>query len=402
MRVTKIELKNFRNYSHLEQEFYPGAQILYGKNAQGKTNILESIYLCTCARSHRTGKDMELVQQGKDDYDVKIIFITDKGIEEEIRIHYLAAISGDPLRVKPIRHIYHNGVRLERVGDMMGLFNAVIFAPEDLQLIKDGPSARRRFLDLLISQLYPPYFKDLLQYQHLLTQRNNLLKQLRDDYAAENNLTEYNLNLAVWDEQIANCSARIISLRQEIVNEIDILANDAISQITGLKEELRLRYKTVASISENITLDEVQEIMKNRLREQAVDDISKGYTGIGPHRDDLMFNLNGREVRPFASQGQQRSIVLSLKLAELLLLRRRTGESPVLLLDDVMSELDSGRRYRLLQSIDKHQSFITCTDLSQVLRGYVTETYSPADIVDDYSIFEVDRATVTKVPPQTQ
>ena len=153
MRVTNVKLKNFRNYSHLEQEFYPGAQIIYGKNAQGKTNILESIFLCTCARSHRTGKDIELVRQGSDDYDVEIKFITDRGIEEEIRIHYLAEIENDPLRSRPIRHIYYNGVPLERLSDMMGLFNAVIFAPEDLQIIKDGPSARRRFLDLLITQL---------------------------------------------------------------------------------------------------------------------------------------------------------------------------------------------------------------------------------------------------------
>ncbi|HHU07462.1 MAG TPA: DNA replication/repair protein RecF [Clostridiaceae bacterium] len=402
MRVTKIELKNFRNYSYLVQEFYPGAQILYGNNAQGKTNILESIYLCTCARSHRTGKDIELVQQGKDDYDVKISFVTDKSIEEEIRIHYLATVSGDPLRTKPIRHIYHNGVRLERVGDMMGLFNAVIFAPEDLQLIKDGPSARRRFVDLLISQLYPPYFRDLLQYQHLLTQRNNLLKKLRDDFSTGNNTSDYDLNLAVWDEQIADCSSRIISLRYETVSEIDILANEAISQITGLKEELRIRYKTVGSITRNSTVGEVQQIMKMRLWEQAADDILRGYTCIGPHRDDLVFSLNGNEVRPFASQGQQRSVVLSLKLAELLLLRRRTGESPVLLLDDVMSELDGSRRYRLLQTIDKHQSFITSTELSQVLHGQDTKTSSLADIVDDYSIFEVDNATVTKILSHSQ
>lgn len=400
MRVTKIELKNFRNYSHLEQEFNPGAQIMYGKNAQGKTNILEAIYLCTCARSHRTGKDIELVQQGKDDYDVLVKFITDKEIEEEIRIHYLAAISGDPLRLKPIRHIYHNGVRLERVGDMMGLFNAVIFAPEDLQIIKDGPSARRRFLDLLISQLYPPYFQDLLQYQHLLTQRNNLLKKLREDYTTRNDATEYNLNLAVWDEQIANCSACIINRRQDTLNEINILANEAISQITGLKEELCLRYKTVGSVSRTSSLDEIRELMQTRLQDQSADDISKGFTGIGPHRDDLLFTLNGNEVRPYASQGQQRSVVLALKLAELLLLRHRTGESPVLLLDDVMSELDSSRRFRLLQTIDKHQSFITCTDLSQVLHECGSDASSLADIVDDYSIFEVDNATVTEIPLQ--
>jgi DNA replication and repair protein RecF len=395
MRITAIELKNFRNYEHLEQDFFPGAQILYGNNAQGKTNILEAIFLCTCARSHRTGRDNELVRQGCDDYDVRLEFLTDKGRAEEIRIHYLAPVSNDPLRLKPIRHIYYNGVRLERISDMMGIFNAVIFAPEDLQIIKDGPSARRRFLDLLLSQIYPSYFRDLVQYQHLLTQRNNLLKKLRDHSNIEDFGGDYNLHLEIWDEQLADCSARIITRRQEIISEIALLANDSIAQITGLKEELIMRYRSSVPSVKNQGTKDMREILLGRLREQAAEDILRGSTGLGPHRDDLILSLNGIEVRPYASQGQQRSVVLALKLAELLLLRQKTDESPVLLLDDVMSELDGDRRYRLLQTIEDYQSFLTCTDLSQVLIG--CDNRGLADFIEEYTLFNVQQAKLTQV-----
>lgn len=393
MRVTSIKLNNFRNYTQLEQEFYPGAQIIYGKNAQGKTNILEAIFLCTCARSHRTGKDLELVRQGSDDYDVEVKFTTDKGREEEIRIHYLAAIDGDPLRAKPLRHIYHNGVRLERLSDMMGLFNAVIFAPEDLQIIKDGPSARRRFLDLLLTQLYPAYFRDLMQYQHLLGQRNNLLKKIRDK---NKEFYEYDLSLEVWDEQISSCASRIINRRQKTVDQIDSLAKDAIAQITDLKEKLDIRYRSVTSAAKLTDTGEIEKFLKRRLREQVLEDIRRGNTSIGPHRDDLILSLNETEVRPYASQGQQRSVVLALKLAELLLMRKKTGESPVLLLDDVMSELDSSRRHSLLKTIEGQQSFITCTDLAQVLNICGPDSEDLTAAFGEYAIFEVEQATVSK------
>ncbi|HHV42861.1 MAG TPA: DNA replication/repair protein RecF [Clostridiaceae bacterium] len=395
MRITSVELKNFRNYSQLYQDFYPGAQILYGNNAQGKTNILEAIYLCTCARSHRTGRDAELVQQGKSDYDVRVKFVTDKNLEEEIRIHYLMPVSNDPLRTRPIRHIYYNGVRLERVSDMMGIFNAVIFAPEDLQIIKDGPSARRRFLDLLISQIYPSYFRDISQYQHLLIQRNNLLKKLRQKNANTEVNNSYNLHLQVWDEQIARCATRIIMRRQKVTDEICRLANDSILQIAGAKEKLSIRYRSSVSIANTMDAEEFNHIFLNRLQEQTNDDIIRGNTSVGPHRDDLILSLNEIEVRPYASQGQQRSVALALKLAELLLLRQKTGENPVLLLDDVMSELDSDRRYRLLQTIEGHQSFLTCTDLSQVLIDSDKESLS--GFVGEYNLFEVNQAHITRV-----
>ena len=260
MRITAIELKNFRNYEHLEQDFFPGAQILYGNNAQGKTNILEAIFLCTCARSHRTGRDSELVRQSCDDYDVRLEFLTDKDRSEEIRIHYLAPVSNDPLRLKPIRHIYYNGVRLERISDMMGIFNAVIFAPEDLQIIKDGPAARRRFLDLLLSQIYPAYFRDLIQYQHLLTQRNNLLKKL-GTFPILQILTV--ITIYIWKFGTSSCPIvpRIISRRQEVINEIALLANESISQITGLKEELSMRYRSSVPSAKDLSREEMQEIL---------------------------------------------------------------------------------------------------------------------------------------------
>ncbi len=390
MRLSSLELDKFRNYSHLDQEFFPGAQVLYGKNAQGKTNILEAIYLCTCARSHRTGKDIDLVKNGESEYRVKINFVTEDDNEEEIIVHYLAPINNTPLRSKSYRHIYHNGIKLEKLSEMMGLFHAVIFAPEDLQIVKEGPSARRRFLDLLISQLNSVYFRELQKYQHILSQRNKLLKKLRENKNIRENPELNKLHLEIWNEQLSKTAANIIWERRRIVEKISTLAQAAQLEISENKENLEIRYKTVSSLDEKLNINEIKETLYKKYGMTSEDDIFRGSTGLGPHRDDLIIYLNGEEVKPYASQGQQRSVVLSLKIAELLLIKEMTGEPPILLLDDVMSELDSNRRESLIKVIKGHQVFITCTDISQVMPPDGSEE----DNLENIAIYSVNNAEV--------
>ncbi len=331
-------------------------------NAQGKTNILEAVYLCACARSHRTSRDSDLIHQGQDIYRVKLSYALQSGQEEEIEIDYLDVVTQDPQRTKAIRQIYQNGVRLEKVGDLMGLFHAVIFAPEDLMLIKEGPATRRRFLDLLISQVRPTYFQDLQRYSRLLQQRNKMLKDLRDlkvESAQE--------QLEVWDLSLAQCAARIIAQRISYTQRITKLAENSHSTISSGKEKLNVRYKTISGISNKDGVPEIAEKIYRKYKTNVYEDIQKGLTSVGPHRDDLELVLNEEPMKPFASQGQQRSAVLSLKLAELEIITEDIGERPVLLLDDVMSELDADRRRCLLESIDQAQVFVTCTDANHVV-----------------------------------
>lgn len=372
--INKIKLSQFRNYESQEIKAGPGINVIFGDNAQGKTNILEAIYLCACARSHRTAKDSDLILKAKDQYSVKLDFECQNGSNESIEIRYLEALNGDPQRTRSIRQIYHNDLKLERIGDLMGLFHAVIFAPEDLMLIKEGPSTRRRYLDLIISQINPGYFIHLQQYARILTQRNKLLKELREKgYGRNKKLTEaLILQLSVWDDALEKEAAAVIQKRQQYVQRINQIANDAQKNISSGKEKLNVKYKTVSGINANDSRDQITSRFRKKLKLMIYEDIEKGLTQIGPHRDDLELTLNGSSLKTYASQGQQRSVALSLKLAELNLISEETGEMPVLLLDDVMSELDESRRTSLLNYICKAQVFVTCTDANQVVKS-ITE-----------------------------
>ena len=256
----------------------------------------------------------------------------------------------------------HNGMRLTRVADMMGLFHAVIFAPEDLGLVKEGPSARRRFLDLLLSQVRPAYFNDLQTYSRLLGQRNALLKRIRDTRADAREDAE----LSVWDDAMALSGARLIHARMEVATRVAAIATREHARISSDAESLLVRYRTVSGIREGDGLRDIAVRFRDRLQQTAADDAEKGMTVAGPHRDDLELGLDGEGLRPFASQGQQRSAVLALKLAELQVLEEETGEAPVLLLDDVMSELDARRRNALVEGMGAAQVFVTCTDAAHV------------------------------------
>lgn len=401
MRLLSLTLEQFRNYEQLDLSFPTGTQVFYGANAQGKTNILEAIYLCTCARSHRTGRDDELVRHGQSSYQVGIRFLTDQNLEESLSITYQMAMSSKP----SYRTIKYNGFDMTRIADLMGIFHAIIFAPEDLQIVKGGPAERRRFLDILISRTDRAYFRDLQEYWTILGQRNRLLKHIRDtnfsfsrsnrskcsqdpkstdqanqideDVQQDNKASDEQekrasfqfkmddfLHLDVWDQKMAEVSSSILRKRLDYTKYLLEYGSLSLMHLTSLKEELSVSYRSISGLDPSMTKKEIETYFLNKLKTARDDDIARGSTAQGPHRDDLSFSLNGQDARLYASQGQQRSIVLALKMAELVILSRRTGEKPILLLDDVLSELDASRRHQLLDVISGHQVFITSTDVS--------------------------------------
>ena len=368
LTAKRLELTNYRSYETLGLDFGPGVNVISGDNAQGKTNILEAIYLCSCARSHRTSKDTELINDDRDHYQVTLTYDDANLKDEEIRLAYWLAEPGTPGRGQNQRLFWHNGVQEERIADLYGLFNAVIFAPEDLMLIKDGPQARRRFLDLLLSQIHPVYFSNLQTFNHLLKQRNKLLKQLRDKewHIRPNAADHLALTLNIWDEQYAEAASDLIKARFLIAREIHRHAETYHLAISSEQEHLTIRYKTMSGLDVGMETGEIAYKIKVKLAQQRVDDVFRGSTNLGPHRDDLIFSLNDEPLSIYGSQGQQRTAVLSLKLAELEIVKHETKRAPVLLLDDVMSELDRQRRTSLVSAIGTGQVFITCTDTEQI------------------------------------
>jgi DNA replication and repair protein RecF len=361
MQVERIELIGFRNYENLDIRVYPGVNVLFGDNAQGKTNILESIYMCACARSHRTSRDTDIIRHEDDFYSIKLSY-ANKVQQEEIVVSFQNADPKTLERARATRTVLHNGMRLPRVADMMGLFHAVIFAPEDLMLVKEGPASRRRYLDLLISQIRPTYFSDLQAFTRALSQRNALLKRIRETRSGSVEDPE----LEVWEDAMSESGSRLIHARQQVSARIMEIAAREHARISSDTESLVVRYRTVSTVREGDSQREIAEKFRARLRLAAREDAEKGMTSQGPHRDDLELGLDGEGLRPFASQGQQRYAVLALKLAELQVLEEETGEPPVLLLDDVMSELDSRRRNALIEGMGSAQVFVTCTDAAHV------------------------------------
>ena len=405
MIVKKIQLSQFRNYEVQEILTGPGINVIYGDNAQGKTNILEAIYLCACARSHRTARDADLIYNQSGQYAVKVDYDCLNGSSESIEIRYFDAIIGDPQRIRPVRQIYHNGIRLDRISDMMGLFHAVIFAPEDLMLVKEGPSTRRRYLDLLISQVRPSYFVHLQQYARILTQRNKLLKEMRDQGFGRKKKPDdmCALQIDVWDDALAQEGAALVRQRQLFGERIAKIAQAAQKNISSGKEELYVKYRTVSGIDPNKDEKEICHSYLEKLKTMVCDDIEKGLTVAGPHRDDLELSLDGSGLKPFASQGQQRSAVLALKLAELAILREDTGEPPVFLLDDVMSELDENRRTSLLENIQKSQVFVTCTDAGQIAKELLKNSEEDAEKINSaITFFRVEDGQVSNRTGQIQ
>lgn len=348
MKIEKIRLKNFRNYEELELHPHGEVNLLFGQNGSGKTNLLEAIHYCALGKSHRVNHDKNTVMVGEE-YGACGIELYRKNVKCDIAVKL---IPGENIR----KAIFIDQKKIIRLSDLMGRLQCVIFSPEDLELIREGPSVRRRYIDMLLSQINIGYFVALQQYRKALDQRNSLLKDIRVSGKSQEEWLQ--------DFEASMCpSARIIiEERKKILSTLNEYTREVYSSISGRKNEiLTLEYQSSLKDVEDIEGAFAELLVKSRR-----EDIQYGMTGQGPHRDDIGIRLNGKNMKLFASQGQIRTAALSLKLAQLRLYRDMTGDTPVLLLDDVMSELDMNRRTRLLKEIEGVQTFVTCTDRSDL------------------------------------
>ena len=342
MIIKSIELKNFRNYDTLHMELDPKTNILYGNNAQGKTNILEALYLSGTTKSHKGSKDKELIKFQQEEGHIRCN-VEKSGMNYRIDMH---------LRKNKSKGIAINGIPIRRASELFGILNIIFFSPEDLDIIKRGPSERRRFTDLELCQLDKVYLHNLGNYNKTLNQRNKLLKNL---YAG----SDLSDTLPVWDMQLVNYAKEIIRLREAFIQELSGIAAGVHEKLSGGLEQLEVKYEP------NVTAQE----MEQKLSENLERDIRQKLTSVGPHRDDICFLVNGVDIRKYGSQGQQRTSALSLKLAEIQLVRKRIQDMPVLLLDDVLSELDSNRQNYLLNTIGDLQTVITCIGLDEFINN---------------------------------
>lgn len=346
MKINSIKLSRYRNYTDEKVYFSPGLNVLLGKNAQGKTNLLEAIYYCAVAKSPRTTKESELVKWQCENANILLDYETKAGSK---KIEIL-------LKRRGKKNVKINGVNILKIADLVGAVKCVYFSPDELKLVKDAPQDRRKFLDTDISQLSKNYFYLLLKYNKILENRNKLLKE------AENKNT-LDQTLPIWTMQLANIGAKIIAWRIKFLEKLKIYAKRSHSFLTNMQENLELEYQGIVADSE-------QEIEKRLLKEYEASkekDIKLGYTTIGPHRDDIVMIVDGVDIRAFGSQGQHRTVALSLKLAELEIFKDECGEYPILLLDDVLSELDKDRQSRLLEKTREIQTILTTTNVNEYL-----------------------------------
>ena len=340
MYIESVQLKNFRNYESLELDLSPGTNIFYGNNAQGKTNILEAIYLCGTTKSHKGSKDKDMIRFGEDEAHIRMMVNRDE-LSYKIDMH---------LRKNKAKGVAINGLPIKKASELFGVVNLVFFSPEDLNIIKNGPGERRRFLDLELCQLDKIYLTDLASYNHIVNQRNKLLKDIYVQPSLKS-------TLEIWDMQMAEYGRRIIEKRREFIRELNETVRKIHYNLTGGLEELEVIYEP-SSEAEGLE----SAISSNRER-----DMRMKLTSVGPHRDDLCVMANGIDIRRYGSQGQQRTAALSLKLSEIYIVKSKIKDTPILLLDDVLSELDKNRQNYLLDSISDIQTLITCTGLDDFI-----------------------------------
>ena len=338
MYIKKIELNHFRNYNKQEIELSEGINVFYGDNGEGKTNIIESIFLCALGKSFRTSKEKELIQFGEEEASVLIDY-QKKDRDGKIKVE-----------LKDKKYVYVNQIRIRKLSELLGNMHVVIFTPEDIHILRDGPQKRRRFLDIMIGQLRPNYVSNLNLYMKVLEQRNNYLKQIK----FENKQEEL---LDIWDEKLIEYGEKIYLYRQEFIEKMKRKINSIHDNITGQKENLKMQYLSDCENKENY---------RKMLKQHRKIDIIKGFTTKGVHRDDFMVYINDELVNIYGSQGQNRTVILSLKIAELEVILDEIGEYPILLLDDFMSELDEKRRTNFLNYIRNTQVIITCTDKLEI------------------------------------
>lgn len=344
MYIKEIELKNFRNYEDICLKFNEKINFIIGNNAQGKTNLIEGIFMSSIGKSFRTSKDSDMIGFDKDFFKIKTVAHKEfSDVEVEI---ILKKDSGKFIKV--------DGLNISKTSELLENIYIVIFSPEDLRIVKDEPEKRRKFIDRELSILKPSYYDALTNYKKILLQRNTYLKQ--------NNIESSILD--IWNMQLSEYGAKIINLRENFIKKIDKISGEIHSNITNGKEKLHIEYDP------NIkNTGSLEEYIYSELKDSEQNDLRLRTTTKGPHRDDIQFFIDGINVRNFGSQGQQRTAALSLKLAELSLIKEETGENAILLLDDVMSELDSIRQEFLIKSLSDIQLFITTTDITDNLKS---------------------------------
>lgn len=342
MIIKRLELKDYRNYESLDLSFDKGTNILYGDNAQGKTNILEAIYVAATTKSHKGSKDREIINFDEEEAHIRT-YLEKESVETRVDMH---------LRKSKSKGIAIDGQKIKKAADLLGLCNVVFFSPEDLSIIKNGPSERRRFVDMELCQLDSFYLYNLNHYNKIVNQRNKLLKDMYMN-------PELKDTLAIWDSQLVSFGSKIIERRKLFADQLNEIIYDIHKKLSGGKEDISISYEPDVSI----------EDFEKKLRFNQDRDIKLKQTSVGPHRDDFAF-LNGDiDIRRFGSQGQQRTAALSLKLSEIELVKRISKDTPILLLDDVLSELDSNRQNYLLNSIGDIQTIITCTGLEEFVNN---------------------------------
>ena len=342
MVINSLQLKDFRNYSELELELDKGVNILYGNNAQGKTNVLEALYVGCTSKSHKSVKDRELISFGKEESHIKLGF-EKKGIIHRIDMH---------IKKNRAKGIALDGIPVRRASELLGAANVVFFSPEDLGIIKNGPAERRRFLDVELCQLNKIYTYNLIAYGKIIAQKNALLKDISYGAAAEDILNVYN-------EQLVKYGTEIINIREEFINSLCGIISSIHARITDGRENIAIKYEKNTS---------AEDFEKN-LSYKRQNEIRQQMCLTGPHRDDISFIINDIDIRHYGSQGQQRTASLSLKMSEIELVERITGDKPVLLLDDVLSELDRNRQTMLLNTVKDVQTVITCTGIDDFVNN---------------------------------
>lgn len=342
MIIESIELKNYRNYDELHMEFSPGTNILYGNNAQGKTNILEAVYVCCTTKSHRGSKDRDMIHFHEDESHIKLN-IRKNDVPYRIDMH---------LKKNKAKGVAINGVPIRKASELFGIVNVVFFSPEDLNLIKNGPADRRKFIDLELCQLNRLYVHSLVSYNRILMQRNKLLKELMFK-------PEFEETLDIYDMQLVQFGREIIRYRRDFIAQLNDIIRGIHSKLSGEKEHLKIIYDP----------DVETDLFEQRLRNSRPQDKKQKTTLTGPHRDDIGFFIDEIDIRKFGSQGQQRTAALSLKLSEIELVKKIVKDYPILLLDDVLSELDGNRQNHLLSAIKHIQTMITCTGLEDFVNN---------------------------------
>lgn len=338
MIIKSIELCNFRNYEREEFHFHEGTNVLYGDNAQGKTNVLEAIFVGGTTKSHKGSKDSDMIMKGREEAHLRY-FVEKNECTYKVEIH---------MRKGRTKGIAIDGLPIGSSKELMGLCNIIFFSPEDLGIIKDGPEQRRRFMDMELCQINKAYLYYLTQYKKILKQRNALLKQIKQ----KQDLKE---TLEIWDNQLVENGGKLIEIREQFVEEVADIMKEKHRNLTGGQEDIEVRYKP------NCTAKD----FSRQLFMEGDRDVLLGTTTVGPHRDDIQFFINGQEVKVYGSQGQKRTAALSLKMAEIEIVEKIIGEKPILLLDDVLSELDRSRQNYLLENIKGIQTIITCTGLEE-------------------------------------